>query len=89
MKTGRIFGLKRHILIMEQLLPLSYVMFTKQCDCSGKRTMFIFMTIMCQNFKQFDLDKLESRMIQTLCHLEMLFPPTNVYNHGSFNMSPG
>jgi len=29
-----------------------------------------------KSLAQLDLDKLESHMIQTLCHLEMLFPPT-------------
>jgi len=31
---------------------------------------------MWQKLSQTDLDKLLDRMIQTLCHLEMLFPPT-------------
>jgi len=38
--------------------------------------MFLFRQLYGKSLSQLDLDKLESRMIQTLCHLEMLFPPT-------------
>ena len=48
-----------------------------------------FWQLCVKTLSQSDLDKLESCMIQTLCHLEMLFPPTFFYNHGSFNMSSG
>jgi len=79
MKNGKIFGLKSHDchILMKQLLPIAIrnvlpnnvtVVIVELC--------FFFRQLCGKSLSQLDLDKLESRMIQTLCHLEMLFPST-------------
>ena len=47
--------------------------------------MFIFQQLYGKSLSQTDLDKLQSRIIETLCHMEMLSPPT--YNYGALNLS--
>ncbi|XP_068495089.1 uncharacterized protein [Phaseolus vulgaris] len=79
LKGGKIFGLKSHDchILMEQLLPIAIRNVLPNNVTAVIVEMCSFFRQLCgKSLSQFDLNKLESRMIQTLCHLEMLFPPT-------------
>ena len=75
----KIFGLKSHDchIIIEQLLPLAIrnmlpnnmtIVLVEFCS---------FFRVLCdKSLNHSDLDKLQDRIVITLCHLEMLFPPS-------------
>ncbi|XP_075084789.1 uncharacterized protein LOC142168035 [Nicotiana tabacum] len=75
----KIFGLKSHDchIILEQLLPLAirnvlpdHVVAVLVDFCS------FFRTLSTKTLNVSELDKLQERIESTLCHLEILFPPT-------------
>ena len=76
---GRIFGLKSHDshILMQQLLPLAIR------NCLPIQVASVLIDL-CSYFKLVcmkvvnpnDLDKLEERVVLTLCYMEMLFPPS-------------
>jgi len=79
LKAGKIFGLKSHDchILMEHLLPISIrnvlpnnvtVVVVELCS--------FFRQLCGKSLSQTELDKLQFRIIETLCHMEMLFPPT-------------
>jgi len=79
LKGGKIFGLKSHDchILMEQLLPIAIRNVLLNNVIAVVVEMCSFFQQLCgKSLSQLDLHKLESRMIQTLCHLEILFPPT-------------
>jgi len=79
LKGGKIFGLNSHHyhILMEQLLPIVIRnVLPNNVSAVVVELCTFFRQLCAKTLSQSDLDKLESRMIQTLCHLEMLFPPT-------------
>jgi len=62
---------------MEQFLPITIRNVLPNNMTTVVVEMCSFFWQLCgKSLSQFDLNKLKSRMIQTLYHLEMLFPPT-------------
>jgi len=79
LKNGKIFGLKSHDcdILMEHLLPIAIRnLFPNNVTVVIVELCSFFRQLCGKSLNQLDLEKLECRMIQTLCHLEMLFPPT-------------
>jgi len=79
LKAGKVFGLKSHDchILMDQLLLIAIRNVLPNNMTIVVIELFSFFRQLCaKTLSQSDLNKLEYRMIQTLCHLEMLFPPT-------------
>ncbi|XP_050895866.1 uncharacterized protein LOC127102549 [Lathyrus oleraceus] len=75
----KLFGMKSHDchILMEQILPIAIrnvlpdnVIAVLVEFCS------FFRQLCAKSLSHLDLDRLQSRIILTLCHLEMLFPPS-------------
>nr|KYP46553.1 hypothetical protein KK1_031844 [Cajanus cajan] len=72
-------GLKSHDshVLMEQLLPLAIRKALPKQVCSVLIDLCSFFRQLCNKVLQVDeLDQLQSRVVITLCHMEMLFPPS-------------
>ena len=75
----KIFGLKSHDchIIMEQLLPLAIRNVLPNQVTAILAEFCSFFRVLCsKNLNLLDLDKLQELIVITLCHLEMLFPPS-------------
>ena len=78
LKHRKIYGLKSHDshILMEQLLPISIRnVLPNQVSVVLFKLCSIFRQICGKVLNPLDFDKLEHRIILTLCHMEMLFPP--------------
>jgi len=78
LKHRKIHGLKSHDshILMEQLLPISIRnVLPNQVSVVLVELCSIFRQICGKVLNPLDFDKLEHRIILTLCHMEMLFPP--------------
>ncbi|XP_068498546.1 uncharacterized protein [Phaseolus vulgaris] len=79
LKAGKIFGLKSHDchILMEHLLPIAIRNVLPNNVTAVIVELCSFFRQLCgKSLSQTELDKLQSRIIETLCHMEMLFPPT-------------
>ncbi|XP_068487048.1 uncharacterized protein [Phaseolus vulgaris] len=79
LKAGKIFGLKSHDchILMEHLLPIALRNVLPNNVTAVIVELCSFFRQLCgKSLSQTELDKLQSRIIETLCHMEMLFPPT-------------
>ncbi|KAK7258274.1 hypothetical protein RIF29_23845 [Crotalaria pallida] len=78
-KKRKLIGMKSHDchILMERLLPLAIrnVLPDKVTTVLIELCSF-FRQLCSKTLNPLDLDKLQSRIILTLCHLEMLFPPS-------------
>ncbi|OIT20623.1 hypothetical protein A4A49_63398, partial [Nicotiana attenuata] len=75
----RIFGLKSHDchIIMEQLLPIAIRnVLPKEVVAILVELSSFFRELCLKSLSLADLEKLQNRIVLTLCHLEILFPPT-------------
>ncbi|XP_045831553.1 uncharacterized protein LOC123922941 [Trifolium pratense] len=75
----KIFGLKSHDchVIMEQLLPLAIRNLLPNHVTKVLVEFCSFFRVLCgKSLNLSDLEKLQDRVVITLCHLEMLFPPS-------------
>lgn len=79
LKNRRLFGMKSHDchILIEQLLPLAIrnvlpdsitVVLIELCS--------FFRQLCAKSVSCLDLDRIQSRIVVTLCHMEMLFPPS-------------
>nr|XP_016486620.1 PREDICTED: uncharacterized protein LOC107806861 [Nicotiana tabacum] len=75
----RIFGLKSHDchILMEQLLPIAIRnVLPNQVVATLVELSSFFRHLCLKSLSLSDLEKLQNRIVETLCHLEMLFPPS-------------
>nr|XP_009768699.1 PREDICTED: uncharacterized protein LOC104219689 [Nicotiana sylvestris] len=75
----RIFGLKSHDchIIMEQLLPIAIRnVLPKEVVAVLVELSSFFRELCLKSLSLADLEKLQNRIVLTLCHLEILFSPT-------------
>ncbi|XP_057744386.1 uncharacterized protein LOC130962245 isoform X2 [Arachis stenosperma] len=75
----KIIGLKSHDchILIEQLLPLAIRNVLPNQVTSVLIEFCSFFRILCgKSLSRTELDKLQDRIVITLCHLEMLFPPS-------------
>ena len=75
----KIFGLKGHDshILMEQLLPVAIRDVLPKPVVAVVVELYLFFRELCGKvLNLLDLDKLQQRIINTLCHMEMLFPPS-------------
>ncbi|XP_060182958.1 uncharacterized protein LOC132612901 [Lycium barbarum] len=75
----RIFGLKSHDchILMEQLLPIAIRnVLPNQVVATLVELSSFFRHLCLKSLTLADLEKLQNRIVETLCHLEMLFPPS-------------
>nr|XP_025662175.1 uncharacterized protein LOC112757838 [Arachis hypogaea] len=75
----KIIGLKSHDchILIEQLLPLAICNVLPNQVTSVLIEFCSFFRILCgKSLSRTELDKLQDRIVITLCHLEMLFPPS-------------
>ncbi|KAK7306021.1 hypothetical protein VNO77_43935 [Canavalia gladiata] len=78
-QTTKIFGLKSHDchILMQHLLPLAI----RNIFPDGVTSVLVefcsfFKELCCKKLNILDLDKLQYRIVLTLCHLEVLLPPS-------------
>ncbi|XP_074271359.1 uncharacterized protein LOC141595291 [Silene latifolia] len=79
MKDLRLIGLKSHDnhVIMQQFLPVSIrSVLPKDVRCAITRLCFFFNAIYSKVIDPDSLDKLQADVVETLCQLEMYFPPS-------------
>ena len=77
-KQRKLGGLKSHDshILMEQLLPLAMRNTLPKEVCSVLIDLCLCFRKLCNKVLKMDeLDQLQSRVVLTLCHMEMLFPP--------------
>ncbi|XP_060200677.1 uncharacterized protein LOC132628944 [Lycium barbarum] len=75
----RIFGLKSHDchILMEQLLPITIRnVLPNQVVATLVELSSFFRHLCLKSLTLADFEKLQNRIVETLCHLEMLFPPS-------------
>ncbi|XP_027941160.1 uncharacterized protein LOC114194957 [Vigna unguiculata] len=78
-KQRKLGGLKSHDshVLMEQLLPLAMRNTLPKEVCSILVDLCMFFRQLCNKVLRMDeLDQLQSRVVLTLCYMEMLFPPS-------------
>ena len=78
-KQRKLGGLKSHDshVLMEQLLPLAIRKTLPNEVCSILIDLCLFFRQLCNKVLKMDeLDQLQGRIVLTLCHMEMLFPPS-------------
>ena len=79
LKNRKLFGMKSHDshVLMEQLLPLAIRNVLPDNVTAVLIELCSFFRQLCaKSLSLSDLDRLQDRIILTLCHLEMLFPPS-------------
>ena len=79
LKQRKLFGLKSHDchILMQQLLPLGIRHVLPDKVTAVLIELCSFLRQLCsKSLSLLDLDKLQPRIVLTLCHLEMLFPPS-------------
>jgi len=77
-KQSKLAGLKSHDshVLMEQLLPLAMRKTLPKEVCSVLIDLCSFFKHLCNKVLKVDeLNQLQNRVVLTLCHMEMLFPP--------------
>ncbi|XP_058787440.1 uncharacterized protein LOC131661819 isoform X1 [Vicia villosa] len=75
----KLFGMKSHDchVLMEQILPIAIRNVLPDNVTAVLVELCSFFRQLCaKSLSHLDLDRLQSRIILTLCHLEMLFPPS-------------
>ena len=78
-KQRKLGGLTRHDshVLMKQLLPLAMRYTLPKEVCYILIDLCMFFIQLCNKVLRMDeLDQLQSRVVLTLCHMEMLFPPS-------------
>ncbi|XP_058741699.1 uncharacterized protein LOC131614087 [Vicia villosa] len=79
LNNRKLFGMKSHDchVLMEQILPIAIRNVLPDKVTAVLVEFCSFFRVLCaKSLSHLDLDRLQSRIILTLCHLEMLFPPS-------------